>query len=66
LTVFEISLFPFVIYKTAPINGINTRRIQVAFEPLNLFVEIRDAALTVVIIYQKHIMIILIFVSFDY
>jgi glycopeptide antibiotics resistance protein len=54
LTVFEISLSPFVIHKAAPTNAIIDIRIHVAFEPLNLFVEIRNTAMPVVIIDPKH------------
>ena len=54
LTVFEINFFPLVIHKIGPIKAIIEIRIQADFEPLNSLVEIRNIALKVVIIDQKH------------
>jgi hypothetical protein len=46
--------FPFVIHNIGPIKAIIDIRIQVDFESLNSFVVIRNIALKVVIIDQKH------------
>ena len=51
---FFSSFFPLVIHNIGPTNPIKEIRIQVDFEPLNSLVKIRNIALNVVIIDQKH------------
>ncbi len=55
---FFIIFLPLAIHRIGPIIPIITISIQVNFEPLNCFVKIKYIALKVIIIDQKHIIII--------